>query len=94
MHLNITTQNCTLISKIVQNEIIHVIGKFIRFETFAKIADKPTSASTSEQLSLCFCYVYLSGFKVREGFVGFVLMKSANGEATKSAISNEMETLS
>lgn len=94
-HFETSPKNCTMISPIVQNEIIDVIGGVIvgkivdrvkQFQFFSLLCDETTDISTIEQMTVCIRYVDTSSWILREDFLGFVKMTSTTGLAIKDAI--------
>lgn len=101
-HLSTAPQNCTMISKTVQNEVIDIIGFTIRSQLldrikrakfFAILSDETTDVSRHMQLSLCFRYVDEDTIVVREDFLGFVQLGSTVGLDVKNRIFDELRLM-
>ncbi|KAK3094432.1 hypothetical protein FSP39_001685 [Pinctada imbricata] len=100
-HLSDSKRNAKYTSKTVQNEMIQLMGDFIRDEgtkdlrdgdaLFSLIADEVTDISNKEILSLCVRFVSSShNIQIQEIFLDFVSLEGITGELITKAI---IETL-
>ena len=92
-HLQNAPKNAQYTSKTIQNELIHVVGKYIQSEIlheievakyYSVLADELSDVANKEQLSISFRYVYRGA--VKEVFVDFVEVERITGKALAEAI--------
>lgn len=101
-NLETSNKNCTMISPIIQNEIIESIriviqNKIVERVKTAKfysiLCDETTDISTVEQLTLCVRYVDVLNCVIREDFLGFIKMESTTGIVIMTAIQIKLENI-
>ena len=97
-HLELGKKNARYTSKTIQNEIIEIIGQYIRekvtngMEFFSIIADEVTSSvSNQEILSVCLRYVSTDPVYIKEVFFDFVYLERTNGVSIAEAIKQCLE---
>jgi len=84
-----------MISSVIQNEIIDVIGnlvikKIVERVKLAKyysiLCDETTDVFTLEQMTYCVRYVDVTTWVIREDFLGFIEMVSTTGTVIQNTI--------
>lgn len=101
-HFDTSSKNCTMISSVIQNEIIDVIGnlvikKIVERVKLAKyysiLCDETTDVSTLEQMTICVRYVDVTTWVIREDFLGFIEMVSTTGTVIKNTIEQKLVSI-
>ncbi len=98
-HLQLAPKNARYTSKTIQNELIDIVGKSIRFDIlsevkkakfYSPIADEVTDVGNREQLSLSLCYILDE--EVNEVFLDFVEVDRITGSILANAILQSLTT--
>ena len=99
-HFNTAPKNATYTSKTIQNELIEVVGDWIRkkivkeikeAQVYTILADEVADVSNTEQLSLVLRFVDGMG-RIKEMFTGFIRCKEVTGAALATSILSTIES--
>lgn len=101
-HLEVSGKNATYLSPRIQNEIISacniivvrsIVAKINSAKSFSILADETSDIAGIEQFSLCFRYVDVDTYNIREDFLQFVPVTDVTGKGLANVVMQTMRNL-